>query len=218
MKLNQSYIGVRRDILEHIPFSAKRLLDVGCSVGALGEVVARRNSGAQIYGIELDPEMAEIAREKLDKVYIENMDHFSLVQEFADEAFDCVVLADILEHLRDPWNVVHEAIEILEPGGVIVACIPNVRHIDTLFNLLVRGNWPYRDRGVHDRTHLRFFTRMNILELFSSPKLEVEKVVANYRILERPSSINRWAKYFAWPGIRGFLAFQYIVVAKKIKQ
>jgi len=215
MELNQSYIGVRGDILKHIPTSAKRLLDVGCSVGLLGEQVAKRNPDAQIYGIELDAVMAEIARQKLDKVYIENMDHFSLMREFPEGSFDCVVLADILEHLRDPWNVIHESIEILASGGVMVACIPNVRHIDTLYNLVVRGRWLYRDRGIHDRTHLRFFTLSNILELFSSPKLEVEKVVANYRLIERPSRINRWAKYFAWPGIRGFLAFQYIIVVRK---
>ncbi len=216
MELNQSYIGVRPDILQHIPVSVKRLLDIGCSIGSLGAEVAKRSPGAQIYGIELDSDMAEIARQKLDKVYIEDMDKFSLTQEFAEEAFDCVVLADILEHLRDPWNTVNESIEILAWGGVIVACIPNVRHFDTLFNLVVRGRWPYRDRGIHDRTHLRFFTRTNILELFSSPKLAVEKVVTNYRLVERPSSINRWAKYCAWPGIRGFLAFQYIIVARRV--
>lgn len=216
MELNQSYIHVRRDILEHIPATAKKVLDVGCSIGLLGEEVAKRNPGAQIYGIELDAEMAEIARQKLDKVYIENMDQFSLISNFSEEAFDCVVLADVLEHLKDPWNVLHESIEILAPGGVMVACIPNVRHIATLYNLVVRGRWPYRDRGIHDRTHLRFFTRADIIELFSSPKLEVGKVAANYRILERPASINRWAKYLAWPGIRGFLAFQYIIVARKL--
>jgi trans-aconitate methyltransferase len=87
MELNQSYIGVRPDILQHIPVSVKRLLDIGCSIGSLGAEVAKRSPGAQIYGIELDSDMAEIARQKLDKVYIEDMDKFSLTQEFAEEAF-----------------------------------------------------------------------------------------------------------------------------------
>ena len=74
----------------------------------------------------------------------------------------------------------------------------------------VRG----RDRGIHDRTHLRFFTRRNVVELFRSAGLEIESVDAKYRLVERPHRINRFAKYFALPGLRGFLAFQYLVTAR----
>lgn len=216
MELNKSYIGVRRDILRVIPDSATRLLDVGCSIGTLGAEVIARNPGAKVYGIELDPEMAKLAGEKLHKVYVANMDEFALSAEFTRDSFDCVVLADVLEHLKDPWKVVEEAVEITTPGGLVIACIPNVRHFDTIFNLLFRGRWPYRDRGIHDRTHLRFFTRKNIGELFSSVDINIEKINANYRLIERPSRINRWAKYFALPVLKHFLAFQYIIVARKL--
>lgn len=215
LELNKSYIGVRSDILSVIPESVNTLLDVGCSIGTLGAEVIAANPKAKVYGVELDPEMAKLAEEKLHRVYVANMDEFSLAAEFSRDSFDCVVLADVLEHLKDPWQVVAEAVEITSSGGLVIACIPNVRHFDTIFNLVFLGKWPYRDRGIHDRTHLRFFTRKNIGELFAAGAVDVERIDTNYRLVERPSRINRWAKYFALPVLKHFLAFQYIIVARK---
>ena len=215
MELNKSYIGIRSEILDVMPKPVNLLLDVGCSVGTLGAEVIATNPQAKVYGIELDPNMAQLAGEKLHKVYVANMDEFSLAGEFSPGTFDCVVLADVLEHLKNPWQVVTEAAEITASQGLVIACIPNVRHFDTIFNLVFRGIWPYRDRGIHDRTHLRFFTRKNIQELFAEADIEIETINTNYRLLERPARINRWAKYFALPGLKHFLAFQYIIVARK---
>ncbi len=169
----------------------------------------------RVYGVELDAEMAKVARSRLHEVQLANLEEISLVDHFGPAQFDCVVMADVLEHLRDPWRVVRDVVEVAAKGATIIACVPNVRHIDTLFNLVFRGRWPYRDRGIHDRTHLRFFTRKNLLELFASDQLSLERMVTNYRLLERPAQINKIAKFFAIPGVRGFLAFQYIIVLKK---
>ena len=212
---NKSYIGIRKDILDVIPPRIGMLLDIGCSAGALGAELLAINPRAKVYGVELDPDMARLAAEKLHKVYVADMDNFSLVAEFSPDTFDCVVLADVLEHLKNPWQVVAEAVEITASQGHVIACIPNVRHFDTIFNLVFRGIWPYRDRGIHDRTHLRFFTLKNIRELLSVAGTEIEKISTNYRLVERPSKINRWAKYLALPGLKHFLAFQYIIVLRK---
>ncbi len=216
MSFNSSYIGSREDIVALVPASAKKILDLGCSVGSLGAQILNKYPYAIVHGVEFDTPMAEIARTKLDKVHNVNLDSFSLTAEFEESKFDCIVMADILEHLLDPWRVVQEAIQVCEEGGTIIACIPNVRHIDTIYNLIVKGVWPYRLRGIHDKTHLRFFTRKNIEELFSDPSLSLCDIEAHYRLLERPSRINKIAKYFALPGLKPFLAFQYIVVVRKI--
>ena len=212
-EFNPSYVGRRSDVERLLPPGVHSVLDVGCSVGALGASI-KAGTGAQVTGIEYSPAMAAEAEKVLDRVFVG--DATAVIDGTALEGmqFDAIIFADVLEHLPDPWLVLRRAVRLLTPGGRIIASLPNIRHLSTIYHLVVLGYWPYRDRGIHDRTHLRFFTRRNVLELFRSANLEIESVDAKYRLLERPHRINRFAKYFALPGLRGFLAFQYLVTAR----
>jgi len=211
---NLSYVGERPDIVKLVPSAAKLVLDVGCSTGALGAGV-KSKTGARVFGIELSAEMANEASRRLDKVFVGDATEVILKGELNGYHFDAIIFADVLEHLVDPWETLKAASACLSTEGVIITSIPNIRHIDTIYNLVLRGYWPYRDRGIHDRTHLRFFTRKNIDELFEGAGLSIDVVETNYRLLERPSGINRIARFFALPGIRNFLAFQYLVRANR---
>ena len=77
---------------------------------------------------------------------------------YGDETFDCVVCADVLEHIKEPWGVLSQLFGLLRPGGCIVVSIPNIRNLGILAELAA-GDWVYQDAGILDRTHLRFFTR-----------------------------------------------------------
>jgi len=211
---NPSYIGSREDVLNLIPNNVRRVLDVGCSIGILGEELKQR-FGAEVVGVELDEQMAKIAKEKLDKVIIGDIEKINLADYFAPNYFDCIIFADILEHLKDPWGVLKNATSFLSDGGVIVASIPNIRHYTTITNLLFKGYWPYRERGIHDKTHLRFFTLKNIKEMIGDAGLKIVKIKRNYRIIERPHRLNRFSKYCAFPFLKDFLTFQYLIVCKK---
>ena len=209
---NPSYVGPRQDILRLVPAGVTRVLDVGCSVGTLGQAIRERD-GAEVVGIEVDEGMAAEARERLDVVHVADVEDANVVQRLGGGTFDCIIFADLLEHLVDPWTVLGRFVERLDPDGVVVASLPNIRHYTTIRTLLFQGYWPYRDRGIHDRTHLRFFTLRNVRELFASAGLTIRKVDRNYRIIERPHRINRWAPALAWPGLRELIAFQYLVQA-----
>ena len=208
---NPSYVGPRQDILRLVPPGVKRVLDVGCSVGTLGR--ALRERGAEVTGIEIDPRMAAAARERLNEVHIASVEDAALFERLGERPFDCIIFADLLEHLVDPWTALDRFVERLAPDGVIVASLPNIRHYTTIRTLLFQGYWPYRDRGIHDRTHLRFFTLRNIRELFASSGLTIRKIDRNYRIIERPHRLNRFAPVLALPLLRELLAFQYLVQA-----
>jgi len=212
---NPSYIGIRNDILDLVPNSVSRVLDVGCSTGALGEQIKRRNNNLEVVGIELDEQMAKIAKEKLDRVIMGDIEKINFGDYLKLNYFDCIIFADILEHLKDPWNVLKSATSFLSNDGVIVASIPNIRHYTTIINLLFKGYWPYRERGIHDKTHLRFFTLRNVEELFQHASLKIVRIERNYRIIEKPHPLNKYAKYFAFLFLRDFLTFQYLIVAKK---
>ena len=186
MNFNNSYIGSRSDIVRLVPSSATKMLDIGCSTGALGARLKEVMPSLEVTGIDVNSAAAEVARTRIDHVIVADMDRFSLSDNFPQEAFDCIVMADLLEHLKDPWRILSEAGTIATRDATIIICVPNVRHFDTLFNLVFRGYWPYRDRGIHDRSHLRFFTRKNLMELISYSGLSLSRIETNFRIKERP--------------------------------
>jgi 2-polyprenyl-3-methyl-5-hydroxy-6-metoxy-1,4-benzoquinol methylase len=212
--LNPSYIGFREDIACLVPCSAKRILDIGCSIGAAGGLLKERNS-AYVCGIEMDESMARMARLKLDKVITGDVEQLDLRKELNDGQFDCIICADILEHLKEPWRLLRTIRTFLSDNGVVIASIPNIRHFTTIRSLLFDGYWPYRERGIHDKSHLRFFALRNIKEMFQDSGLTIVKVVRKYRLIERPHRLNKISRWFAVPLLRDLLAFQYLIVAIK---
>jgi len=212
---NPSYIGMRNDILNLIPDNVSKVLDVGCSIGELGKQI-KQNYNVEVVGLEINKEMALIAKNNLDKVIIADAAALNFNHYFHAGYFDCIIFADILEHLKDPWSVLTNIGGMLGREGVVIASIPNIRHYTTIIELVVKGYWPYLERGIHDKTHLRFFTLKNIKEMFGNSGLMINKIKRNYRIIERPHSYNKFSKCFALPMIREFLTFQYLIVARKI--
>jgi ubiquinone/menaquinone biosynthesis C-methylase UbiE len=155
----------RPEVLERAPRTTKRLLDVGCANGAFGMTV-KQELGATVWGIEIKEDVARVAAKRLDRVI--NRDALAALVELPDAFFDCVTFNDVLEHLTDPTAVLREVRKYIAPGGVVIASIPNLRHYQVLYDLVVRGNFDYADAGVLDRTHLRFFTLKSIQKLFVS--------------------------------------------------
>jgi methionine biosynthesis protein MetW len=214
-EFNPSYVGLRRDILRVLPDSPGRVLDVGCATGELGAYL-RNERGAEAWGIETDPAMADVARPRLNGVWVADLNADSLADLAGEKRFDVIVFGDILEHLIDPWRVLREGAALLRPDGCIITSIPNVGHVSTLWSLAVRGRWPYRERGIHDRTHLRFFTRRNLLELFEQAGLSVEIERRNVRLCEAG---DRWWSFLdplldLWPWRRLFV-FQYLYMLRR---
>ena len=214
---NQSYIGMRPDILKLVPSSVRHVLDIGCSTGILGKQIKSISVDIEIIGIELNSDMARIAEKQIDKVINADIEHIRLSDYLQTSYFDCIICADILEHLRDPWEILKQLTDFLAVDGVVIASIPNIRHYSSLYNIFLKGYWPYRDRGIHDRTHLRFFTKKNIVELFHNAGLNIERMLSNYRVIEKPHKLNNYSRFFAIPVLKEFLTFQYLVVGRKQK-
>jgi len=215
----------RPDVLEMIPAEASRIIDVGCGGGGLGAVLKRARPGIQVRGIEIVPEQAEAARRVLDDA------HAGRAEEPRPAHWpkpDCVVFADVLEHLADPWKTLRYWAAELETGGSVVVSVPNVAHSSVLL-ALSSGRWDYTDVGIMDRTHLRFFTRDSLTRMLTDAGL---RPVSRRRILELPPRmpfrhlLRSWARRAARreppagsSGLRRFLldAFtvQYVVLAMR---
>lgn len=200
------YEQARPEVATLVPPECRRVLEVGCAGGELGQLLRVR--GHHVTGIELVPEMAERARRWLHQVETADVETDGF--PFPPASFDAIVFADVLEHLIDPWRVLRAATDVLAEGGVVVASIPNVQNIDVLRRLL-RGRWEYRERGILDRGHLRFFTLSTIRDLFAQAGLTVEYVGHVYRR-------SRWREMvcFLTAGrARAFWTRQYLLVARK---
>lgn len=209
---NPSYTTKRNDIISVLPVNLKKILDVGCSTGALGEEIKKIIPGCKIWGIEFDKAMGNEALLKLDKVFIDNAESL-LKEERISEKFDCIIFADILEHLYDPWEVIKKSRKHLNDGGIIIASIPNIRYYKVFVEIFLKGNWPRDQRGIFDKTHLRYFTKKNIDELFNEAGLKIMRVKRNFRLIDRKSALNKISNFTNIPLVKDFFTFQFIVVA-----
>jgi GT2 family glycosyltransferase/tetratricopeptide (TPR) repeat protein/2-polyprenyl-3-methyl-5-hydroxy-6-metoxy-1,4-benzoquinol methylase len=161
---------VRPEVLSLVPDSALRVLDIGCGAGCLGEALKARQN-ATVVGIELDKSAAALARNRLDDVLVGNVE--TLDPGFEDGTFDAIVCGDILEHLREPEQLLRRVKAWLTPEGRLIASIPNVRHHSVIRSLLA-GNWTYESAGLLDRDHVRFFTRREVEKLFFRAEFDIE--------------------------------------------
>ena len=215
-QFNASYIGPRGDLVALLPASCRALLDVGCATGALGAGLKAQRPGARVVGIEVDPAMAAEAESRLDRTIVGDVESWDEVgAALAGDRFDCIVCGDVLEHLRDPWTTLDRLVTLLEPGGYVLLSLPNIGHSDQFVNTFLRKRWAYRERGIHDRTHLRFFARRNVTDLVSQAGLELVELRRTYRLIERPHGLNRFARFAALPGLRDLLTFQFLVLARR---
>lgn len=200
----------RADVVELVPRDRARVLDVGCAAGLVGEALKLRQR-CEVVGIEREPHVAAEARRRLDDVIELDLEDASIdwTARLGAARFDCLIYADVLEHLRDPWSLLAAQRALLAPGGVAVVSVPNVRHYEVVLGLLLRGRWRYQDEGVLDRTHLRFFTRASLAELLGG---------AGYRVSELRREIHasraaRWVGGLCSRASRDFLARQFLVLA-----
>ncbi|MBV9282200.1 MAG: class I SAM-dependent methyltransferase [Chloroflexi bacterium] len=160
-----TYGGTRTDVERFIPANARRILDVGCARGELGLALKGRGAAVHVTGVEMSAVLAEEASRRLDRVLVGTIE--AVVPELPDGAFDCIVFADVLEHLINPHQLLADIRPKLDSPGLIVASVPNVRHHRVIRRLLFGGRWRYCESGLLDSGHLRFFALADILDMFA---------------------------------------------------
>lgn len=156
----------------------KRVLELGCSVGTQSRVL-RNDLNCEITGIEINHAAAEQAKRFCSKVIIGNLDNLDFSSIFAQQNFDVVLCSDVLEHLYNPTLLLSRVKPLIEKDGYLVASIPNIVHIAVIFEML-SGKFDYKDKGLLDNSHIRFFTRKSIIESFSAAGFKIEIIERNY--------------------------------------
>lgn len=223
------FAGFRYDVVDLIPSGTQRLLSVGCGAGTTELYLKHERGIPEVVGIELEPEIAARLEGQLDRVLVGDVEQLTL--SYPPEYFDCILYPDVLEHLVNPWVTLKRHVEMLAPGGTVIISVPNVRYYFSLLRLLF-GEWMYSNRGLMDRSHLRYFTLGTARQMLSQAGLVPLHVRRRYRLMDTSGrdpftrglkrvldAINRplvhWRVYDYFPYVREFIAFQYIIVARK---
>jgi len=161
----------RQDILQFIPETYSKVLEIGCASGKFRANLKAQN---EYWGVELDPSVAAEAQAVLDKVLIGRYEEVS--DELPDGYFDLVVCNDVIEHMPDHDAFLRDIQSKMAPNGHIVISVPNVRFIWNLWELLVEKDWRYCDAGVLDRTHLRFFTLKSLRRSLEAANYDIKMI------------------------------------------
>lgn len=136
------------------------VLDLGCGSGALGEYLSTTRS-CTVDGVTLSEAEATHARRHYRHVDVADLEQADLTALFKHQRYNAIVCADVLEHLRRPEQVLAACRQLLQPDGKLLISVPNAGYCGLLAELL-QGEFRYREEGLLDRTHLRFFTRQSL--------------------------------------------------------
>jgi SAM-dependent methyltransferase len=170
-------------LLQLMPTDARRVVEIGCSSGALAREYKRINPGCYYLGVEVVPQYVELARRYCDCVH--EVDIENATEGYIRDALagDCWIFGDTLEHLRDPWALLFKIRSTMSNTGSVVACIPNAQHWSVQARLNC-GDLIYEESGLLDKTHLRWFTRKTIIEMFQRTGFRIDTGIT--RIFDHP--------------------------------
>lgn len=150
------------------------VLDLGLGSGALGRYLVSKGLPPPD-GLTYNPAEAELARPHYLQIEVADLEQANLIAMFSGKRYDFIVCADVLEHLRQPEQVLVSCQKLLKPGGQVLMSVPNVAYAG-LLGELITGDFRYRPEGLLDQTHLRFFTRASLQRLVADAGLETTSI------------------------------------------
>lgn len=195
-----------------LPQSARRVLDVGGGQGANAAAV-KQHCGAEIAGVvDISDTATEDLQPEIDFAVCANIEQHRVIESISEEhgPFDLVLCLDVLEHLIDPWRMIWRLHNIMPTGATLIASIPNIQNYRGIYRVIT-GSWNYRDSGLFDRTHLRFFCRRSALQLVQCSGLEVDRVaraLGHHRLAKIADQVSLGA-------LSPFTTLQYQIRARK---
>ncbi len=179
--------------------AGKRVLEIGAGPGSITKVL--RAQGNHIVALEVDQTAIPFLKKHCDRVVSADLNRADWPDLFEGERFDAVIAADVLEHLTDPWSTLERMRTLLAPGGVLVISVPHAAHACILACLL-HEDVEYRDWGLLDRTHIRFFGLKNLQDSTRRAGLKIVRAEFVVRDPDATEFKDKWhalgeeARYF----------------------
>jgi len=167
------YQSGRVEMLGFVPNNVKNTLEFGCSNGKFSEAL-KQNFNTESWGVDMDSQAIENAKKVLDKAILGEA--MEVLKELPKNYFDCVVCNDFLEHIPNPTEFLVALKPYVKQPAYLVCSLPNVRYWKNLKELIFEKDWRYRDDGILDNTHLRFFTKKSIFRFLDESGLKLDVI------------------------------------------
>lgn len=203
----------RRDIISMIPPGLyNNVLEIGAGGGDTLLEIKRLGLAKNIYGIELMaiPNSHQKSNE-FSQFIIGNVEQMEI--PFSEGFFDLIICGDVLEHLVDPWALVHRINSLLAKNGNLVTSIPNIRIKSAFYKIFLKGDFGYTPDGTFDKTHLRFFCKKNMVDMLNVKGLEIQNIKRNFDF--NPNSKGKYFDLITFSLLEEFLALQFLFLLKK---
>ncbi len=206
------YANVRSDLLSILPksYNGIHVLEIGAGNGSTLAYLKKKGVANWVVGIDIPESKRESISELIDEFIYGDIEELDI--DRLENSFDCVILADVLEHLVFPDKVLNKVQHILKKNGIVLVSMPNVRHFQTFKNIYLKGDFAYEESGLFDFTHLRFYCKKNIEDLLTLNGFEIQKTLSALRVYEG-KSIAKLINKLTFGLIEEFLTVQYFIRA-----
>lgn len=169
-----------------------KVLEIGAGPGSITRHLSG-TLGCDVVALEIDPTALEKLRPFARDVHAMDLNDPAWAETLASAhgTFDHVIAADVLEHVYDPWRVLGGMASLLSPTGSVILSLPHVGHA-AVAACLLDEDFEYREWGLLDRTHIRYFGIKNIEALYASQNLAIETAEFVVRTPAMTEFVHRW--------------------------
>ena len=207
------YSNVRHDLLTLLPTDSKnrRFLEIGAGYGATLSFLKKQGIASEVVGVDIPENEGTLGFDNIDEFFYADAEKLDLSKYKGH--FDYIILADVLEHLVHPDEVLKSMKELLNKDGQILVSMPNFRTKQAFFKVFIKGDFSYEESGLFDYTHLRFFCKKNIRALIEDNGYEVESMISSLKAY-KGKSLSKIVNLLTFRIFEEFFSVQYLVRAK----
>ncbi|BCJ93381.1 hypothetical protein acsn021_09500 [Anaerocolumna cellulosilytica] len=166
------------------------ILEFGPAMGRMTKYLSH-NLNCDVYIVEIDNEAYDYVMNFAKDGILGDIENYNWFEKFRNLKFDYIIFADVLEHLVQPNKVLAKASELLRHDGRIMVSVPNIAYNAVIIDL-INNKFKYRNTGILDSTHLRFFTYESFETFFNDAGLIIEKEKVVHLNLEHSGFNNNY--------------------------
>lgn len=165
----------------------KKVLEIGSSAGYMTR--AFLNNRCIVDVVEPDKKAVAKLPKAVRRVFNLSIEDESLLKALSN--YDFIIMADVLEHLINPEQVLKKLLKIATPQTKLLISLPNIASWPARKQLFFKGDFQYQESGILDKTHLHFYTVNTLPKILAGSGWKVLRIVGTSTRLPLEGLINK---------------------------